>query len=87
MGAPITGSSNGKWTHPALHGPGRQRRRMFRFRYQSDGGVHLAGAFLDDITVKSGGTTLLTDNVECGDNGWTAAGGFKRSTGTETSER
>jgi len=58
---------------------------LFRFRFQSDGGVHLANAFLDDITIKSGGTTLFTDDVETGDNGWTAAGGFKISTGTEES--
>ena len=57
----------------------------FRFRYQSDGGVHLAGAFIDDIVVKSGGTTILTDDVESGDNGWIADGGFVRSTGTESS--
>ena len=47
--------------------------------------MHLAGAFIDDIVVKSGGTTLLTDDVEQGDNGWTAAGGFRQSTGTEVS--
>jgi immune inhibitor A len=34
--------------------------------------------------VKSGGTQLLADNVEGGANGWTASGGFKISTGTET---
>jgi immune inhibitor A len=58
---------------------------QFRFRFQSDGGVHLANAFLDDFVIKSGGTTLFTDDVESGDNGWAAVGGFKRSTGTETS--
>jgi immune inhibitor A len=47
--------------------------------------VHLAGAFIDDIVVKSGGTTLFTDDVESGDNGWVADGGFKISAGTETS--
>ena len=48
--------------------------------------MHLAGAFIDDITVKSGGTTLFTDDVESGDNGLGPDGGFKHSTGTETSE-
>jgi immune inhibitor A len=47
--------------------------------------VHLAGAFIDDIVVKNGGSTILTDDVENGDSGWTASGGFKRSTGTEVS--
>jgi immune inhibitor A len=81
-GSPLTGSSNGRWTTLRYSLPGGAQT-MFRFRFQSDGGVHLANAFLDDITIKSGGTTLFSDNVESGDNGWTAVGGFKRSTGTE----
>jgi immune inhibitor A len=56
----------------------------FRFRYQTDGGVHLAGAFIDDIVIKSGSKTVLTDPVET-ENGWTAEGGFALSTGTEES--
>jgi immune inhibitor A len=54
---------------------------MFRFRYQTDGGVHLPGAFLDDIVASSGGTTLFTDDVEQ-QGGWTATGSWQRSTGT-----
>jgi immune inhibitor A len=46
----------------------------FRFRYQTDGGVHLAGPFLDDVTVTVNGSTVFTDNVESGDNGWTSIG-------------
>ena len=83
IGTPLTGSSNGRWSTLRYSVPGGQQV-LFRFRFQSDSGVHLANAFLDDITVKSGGTTLLVDNVESGDNGWTAVGGFKRSTGTES---
>jgi len=82
----ISDTSNGKWTTIRSTVPGGNANTKFRYRYQSDGGVHLAGAFLDDIVVKSGGTTLLTDDVESGDNGWSAAGGFTRSSGTETSE-
>ena len=50
--------------------------------------MHLAGAVLDDILLYIGGTTLFSDNVESGDdNGWVPAGdGFKRSSGTETSD-
>ena len=33
------------------------RRALFRFRYATDGGVNLAGAFLDDIAIKAGKTT------------------------------
>lgn len=84
VGSPLDGSSNGRWSTLRYNVPGGAEVD-FRFRYQTDGGVHYAGAFLDDITVASGGTTLLTDDVEQGDNGWTADG-FTRSTGTETSE-
>ncbi|HEX8079924.1 MAG TPA: immune inhibitor A domain-containing protein [Jatrophihabitans sp.] len=84
IGTPLSSSSRGSWSTLRYSVPGGQQT-LFRFRMQSDGGVHLANAFLDDITVKSGGSTLLFDNVESGDNGWTAVGGFKRSTGTESS--
>ncbi|HEY1106700.1 MAG TPA: immune inhibitor A domain-containing protein [Agromyces sp.] len=84
-GKSLSDTSNGKWTTLRYSVPGGSADTQFRFRYQSDGGVHLAGAFLDDIVVKSGGTTLLSDDVESGDNGWTAVGGFTRSDGTGSS--
>ncbi|KRE22889.1 peptidase M6 [Agromyces sp. Soil535] len=84
IGTPVDGSSSGHWSTLRYTVPGGGPVD-FRFRYQSDGGVHLAGAFIDDIVVKSGGTTLLTDDVESGADGWDADGGFKISTGTETS--
>ncbi|HTH07715.1 MAG TPA: M6 family metalloprotease domain-containing protein, partial [Ilumatobacteraceae bacterium] len=84
LGAPISGSTNGKWSTLRFTVPGNGKVDV-RFRYQSDGGVHLAGAFIDDIVVKNGGTTLLSDSVESGANGWTADGGFKISNGSETS--
>ena len=85
IGSPISGSTNGKWANLRFTVPGGNADTQFRFRYQSDGGVHLAGAFIDDIVVKNGGTTLLTDDVENGANGWTADGGFTISDGTEVS--
>jgi len=84
-GSPVTGSSRGSWktlrysyktTSPSL----------FRFRYATDGGVNEAGAFLDDITVRSADGTV-TDPVENGNQGWTTQpvqGGWKISTGTES---
>lgn len=81
----LSDTSNGRWTTLRYTVPGGNADTKFRFRYQSDGGVHLAGAFIDDIVVKSGGTTVFTDDVENGDNGWVAEDGFKRSTGTEVS--
>ena len=56
---------------------------QFRFRYATDGGLAEAGAFLDNIVVKKGTTTILTDGAESGDNGWTLDG-FRTTTGTET---
>jgi len=63
IGSPVSGSSKGRWSTLKYSVPGGQPV-LFRFRYQTDGRVHLPGAFLDDITVKSGGTTLLFDDVE-----------------------
>ena len=83
VGAPVDGSSNGKWKTLRYPVPGGDEI-LFRFRFQSDGGVHLANAFIDDIRVRSGGETLFLDDVEDGANGWDAEGGFRISTGTET---
>ena len=75
-----------KWTACGTRSPAAADTQ-FRFRYQTDGGVHCAGAFIDDITIKNGGTTLFSDDVEGGDRRWTADGGFKISTGTESDHR
>jgi immune inhibitor A len=85
-GAPVDGSSNGRWTTLRYAIPGGSAETMFRFRFQSDGGVHEANAFLDNFVLKSGGTTIFTDDVESGEDGWTREGGFKISTGTESVE-
>jgi immune inhibitor A len=53
----------------------------FRFRYATDGGLHYQGPFLDDITISADGAPVLTDDVEGGDNGWTAKG-FTRMGGS-----
>ena len=84
VGAPVDGSSSGRWsTLRFSYRPGGAES-MFRFRYQTDGGVHLDGAFLDDIAIAVDSTTALSDDVESGTNGWTATGLWKISTGTET---
>lgn len=82
IGSPLDGSSNGRWSTLRYSLPAGGPI-LFRFRYQTDGGVHLPGAFLDDITVKSGGTPVFFDDVESGDNGWTAEG-WTRSDGTSS---
>jgi immune inhibitor A len=83
-GQSVTGSSSGKWTTIKFSYAAGGVPSMFRFRYQTDGGVHLAGAFLDDIVAKSGGTTLFTDNAEQ-TTGWTSTGKWALSTGTVSS--
>ena len=54
-----------------------------RFRYATDGGLHYKGAFLDDISITADGASVFTDDVEGGDNGWTADG-FTRMNGSTT---
>ena len=78
VGSPVDGSSGGRWkTLRYSYSPAGGAASLFRFRYQTDGGVNEAGAFLDKITVGS-----FTDGAENGANGWTASG-WKISTGTE----
>ena len=56
---------------------------QFRFRYATDGGLHFAGPFLDDLALTVDGAVPPTwsDDVESGDNGWTADG-FTRMNGS-----
>ena len=58
---------------------------QFRWRYQTDGGVSQPGAFIDDIEITVDGSPVLTDDVENGDNGWTADG-FTRMTGSTSQQ-
>lgn len=52
-----------------------------RFRYQTDGGLHYNGPFIDDIAITAGGSSVFSDDVENGTNGWTASG-FTRMGGS-----
>ena len=54
---------------------------LLRFRYATDGGVHYAGPFIDDVDLTVDGASVFADDVEGGDNGWTAAG-FTRMSGS-----
>jgi immune inhibitor A len=82
LGTPITGSgtkwASKKWSYKPAGGVAS----TFRFRYATDGGFNLAGAFVDDIAVTVGKNYTFTDGVEAGTNGWTAQG-WTISTGTE----
>ena len=71
-GSGVDGSSN-RWTTLRYSYEAGGGASMFRFRYQSDGGVHLQGAFLDSISV----------NGVVNDDAFTGTGLWKQSTGTE----
>jgi immune inhibitor A len=53
-----------------------------RFRYQTDGGLHYKGPFIDDLTLTVDGAVTV-DDVEAGTGAWTAKG-FTRMTGSTT---
>ncbi len=78
-GAPIDGTSRGWENLSWCYRPGG-KATLFRFRYQTDGGVNEAGAFLDTIVVTAD-RTVETDGVEGGTDGWDAKG-WSISTGT-----
>ena len=54
---------------------------QFRFRYATDGGLHFAGPFLDDLALALDGVVTWNDSVESLDPGWTAKG-FTRMGGS-----
>ena len=86
VGKEVTGA-NKNWTELSYDlSPYAGKKIDFRFRYATDGGVHLAGPFLDDIAVVADGANLLSDDVESGDNGWSAKG-FTRTSGSTTEKK
>ncbi|MGH3712960.1 MAG: immune inhibitor A domain-containing protein [Micromonosporaceae bacterium] len=87
VGQPVDGTSNGQWTDVSYDLSAYKGTSVkFRYRYQSDGGVHLAGAFLDDLSLVVDGAAAWSDDVEAGEGSW-AATGFTRMTGSKTEEK
>jgi immune inhibitor A len=80
-GNAVDGASNG-WGTLRYSYRADGQPSLFRFRYQTDGGVNEAGAFLDSIEVTAGRDVVVTDGAEDGANGWTADG-WAVSTGTD----
>ncbi|NMM22655.1 MAG: M6 family metalloprotease domain-containing protein, partial [Phycicoccus sp.] len=82
VGKPIDGSSDWKQISYDLSGY-KSSVVQFRFRYATDGGLHFAGPFLDDVALTVDGAVppIWSDDVESGDNGW-AADGFTRMSGS-----
>ncbi|GAB3186442.1 immune inhibitor A [Micromonospora palomenae] len=80
----VDGSTSGNWvdlTYDLSAYAGQTVQ--FRYRYQTDGGVHLAGVFLDNVSLVKNGATAWTDDAETLDAAWTAKG-FTRMTGSIT---
>lgn len=82
VGTPISGTKSGWSTVNYDLSAYKGQKIKFRFLYVTDGGVNQAGAFLDDLALTVGDTTV-TDNVESGTSVWTPAG-FTRMNGTTT---
>ncbi|WP_066944577.1 immune inhibitor A domain-containing protein [Microtetraspora fusca] len=71
----ITGDTDG-WTHLyADLTPFAGKSVQVRFRYATDAAGVNTGWFLDDFSLTNGGTSVWSDDVENGANGWTAATG------------
>ena len=82
IGAPLTGTS--AWTQRSYDLSAYKGQNVqFRFRYATDGGLSLKGAFIDDVAVTKDGVAGAVDDVEAGPGAWTASG-FSIISGTET---
>ncbi|MGQ5264374.1 immune inhibitor A domain-containing protein, partial [Micromonospora sp. ZYX-F-536] len=80
----VDGSTSGSWVDLGYDLSAYAGQTVqFRYRYQSDGGVHLAGAFLDNVSLVKGGATAWTDDAETLAAEWTAKG-FTRMGGAVT---
>ncbi|MFR9776012.1 immune inhibitor A domain-containing protein [Micromonospora sp. MS34] len=80
----IDGSSNGAWVDSAYDlSAFAGQTVLFRYRYATDGGVHFAGPFLDNIQLTKNGTVAWTDDAETLAAEWTAKG-WTRMTGSVT---
>ncbi|MEU4367473.1 immune inhibitor A domain-containing protein [Micromonospora chersina] len=80
----IDGSSNGAWvdsTYDLSAFVGQTV--LFRYRYATDGGVHFAGPFLDNVSLTKNGSVAWTDDAETLAAEWTAKG-WTRITGSVT---
>ncbi|MBB2891206.1 immune inhibitor A domain-containing protein [Flexivirga oryzae] len=82
LGDGVTGTNEAWSTISFDLTPYAGQQVVFRFAYQTDGGVHYDGAFLDDLAVTVDGSTT-TDDVESTESSWTADG-FTRMTGSNT---
>ncbi|GAA4491755.1 immune inhibitor A domain-containing protein [Microbacterium panaciterrae] len=88
----LTGSTDG-WRHDHVDLSAYAGQNIqIRLRQATDAAFEERGWFSDDFALTSGGTDVWTDDVESGDNGWTATdstftdttgAGWTRDTGTQ----
>ncbi|MFG2166139.1 immune inhibitor A domain-containing protein [Micromonospora chersina] len=80
----IDGSSNGAWVDSTYDlSAFAGQTVLFRYRYATDGGVHFAGPFLDNVSLTKNGSVAWTDDAETLAAEWTAKG-WTRITGSVT---
>ncbi|MFC4138594.1 MULTISPECIES: immune inhibitor A domain-containing protein [unclassified Microbacterium] len=79
----LTGDSGG-WSHDYIDLSAYAGQDVqVRLRYATDAAAEERGWFSDDFALTSGATTTWSDDVEGGDNGWTATvGTFTDTSGT-----
>jgi immune inhibitor A len=79
----LTGTSGGEWEHlyVSLNAFAGQTVQL-RLRYATDEAFEDVGWFTDDFSVTNGATTVWSDDVESGNNGWTpTVASFTNTTG------
>ena len=70
----LTGTTDG-WRHDYVDLAAYAGQTIkLRLRYATDAAFQERGWFADDFSVTGGGATTWSDDVESGDNGWTATG-------------
>ncbi|WP_312855023.1 immune inhibitor A domain-containing protein [Agromyces agglutinans] len=89
----LTASSHG-WRHDYIDVSAYAGQTVdIRLRLATDAAYQDRGWFVDDLAVTGGGTTVWSDDVEQGDNGWTTevtsfttttGPGWRQDTGTST---
>jgi immune inhibitor A len=68
----LTGDTGGQWRHDYVDlTPFAGQSIQLRLRYATDEAFEDVGWFADDFSVTNGGTTVFSDDVESGANGWT----------------